>query len=158
MSSDLPGVNPTTLNGILLYYRLMTKWSGLGDSTELSRVGLSHDAPPGILRQRARRSSRAPPQSASCVAPLPRAPPPTNVAPLRAPSAPEARRPIPTLLWRPPFPASLCWRARRPLLAFLHWLQFSPLPGDRSRPGAPGSGWRWVHNQNSIPPLLCIQT
>jgi hypothetical protein len=42
MSSDLPGVNPTTLNGMLLYYRLMTKWSGLGDSTELSRVGLSH--------------------------------------------------------------------------------------------------------------------
>jgi hypothetical protein len=41
MSSDLPGVNPATLNGILLYYRLMTKWSGLGDSTELSRVGLS---------------------------------------------------------------------------------------------------------------------
>jgi hypothetical protein len=42
MSSDLPGVNPTTLNGMLLYYCLMTNWSGLGDSTELSRVGLSH--------------------------------------------------------------------------------------------------------------------
>jgi hypothetical protein len=41
LASDLPGVNPTTLNGILLYYRLMTKWSGLGDNTELSRVGLS---------------------------------------------------------------------------------------------------------------------
>jgi hypothetical protein len=40
--SDLLGVKPTTLNGMLLYYRLMTKWSGLGDSTELSRVGLSH--------------------------------------------------------------------------------------------------------------------
>jgi hypothetical protein len=39
--SDLPGVNPATLNGMLLYYRLMSKWSGLGDSTELSRVGLS---------------------------------------------------------------------------------------------------------------------
>jgi hypothetical protein len=26
---------------MLLYYRLVTKWSGLGDSTELSRVGLS---------------------------------------------------------------------------------------------------------------------
>jgi hypothetical protein len=39
--SELPGVNPATLNGMLLYYRLMTKWSGLGDSTELSRVGLS---------------------------------------------------------------------------------------------------------------------
>jgi hypothetical protein len=42
LPSDLPGVNPATLNGILLYYRLMTKWSGLGDSTKLSRVGLSH--------------------------------------------------------------------------------------------------------------------
>jgi hypothetical protein len=41
MSRDLPGVNPATLNGMLLYYRLMTKWCGLGDSTELSRVGLS---------------------------------------------------------------------------------------------------------------------
>jgi hypothetical protein len=39
--SDLPGVNPTTLNGMLLYYRVMTQWSGLGDSTEVSRVGLS---------------------------------------------------------------------------------------------------------------------
>jgi hypothetical protein len=59
MSSDLPSVNPTTLNGILLYYRLMTKWSGLGDSTELSRVGLSQvlgeqailAAPPFHLRR-----------------------------------------------------------------------------------------------------------
>jgi hypothetical protein len=41
MSRDLPGVDPATLNGILLYYCLMTKWSGLGDSMELSRVGLS---------------------------------------------------------------------------------------------------------------------
>jgi hypothetical protein len=41
LTSDLPGVNPATLNGMILYYRLMTKWSGLGDSTELSRVGLS---------------------------------------------------------------------------------------------------------------------
>jgi hypothetical protein len=41
LSSDLPGVNPATLNGMVLYYRLMTKWSGLGDSTELSRMGLS---------------------------------------------------------------------------------------------------------------------
>jgi hypothetical protein len=39
--SDSSGVNPAILNGMLLYYRLMTKWSGLGDSTELSRVGLS---------------------------------------------------------------------------------------------------------------------
>jgi hypothetical protein len=39
--SDLPGVNPATLNEMFLYYRLMTKRSGLGDSTELSRVGLS---------------------------------------------------------------------------------------------------------------------
>jgi hypothetical protein len=42
LTSDLPGVNPTTLNGMILYYRLMTKRSGLGDSTELSRMGLSH--------------------------------------------------------------------------------------------------------------------
>jgi hypothetical protein len=39
--SDLPGVNPATLNGMIPFCRLMTKWSGLGDSTELSRVGLS---------------------------------------------------------------------------------------------------------------------
>jgi hypothetical protein len=39
--NDLLGVNPATLNGMFPYYRLMTKWSGLGDSTELSRVGLS---------------------------------------------------------------------------------------------------------------------
>jgi hypothetical protein len=45
MSSDFLGVNPATLNGILLYYRLMTKWSGLGDSTELSRMGLSQLVP-----------------------------------------------------------------------------------------------------------------
>jgi hypothetical protein len=43
LSSDLLGVNPATLNGILLYYRLITKWSGLGNSTELSRVGFSQD-------------------------------------------------------------------------------------------------------------------
>jgi hypothetical protein len=41
LSSDLPGVNPAILNGMILYYRLMTKWSGLDDSTELSRMGLS---------------------------------------------------------------------------------------------------------------------
>jgi hypothetical protein len=40
-SSDLPGVKLATLNEMILYYRLMTKWSGLGDSTELSRMGLS---------------------------------------------------------------------------------------------------------------------
>jgi hypothetical protein len=39
--SDLPGVNPATLNGMVLYYRLMTKWSGLGDSTKLPRMRLS---------------------------------------------------------------------------------------------------------------------
>jgi hypothetical protein len=43
LSSDSPGVNPATLNGMILYYRLMTKWSGLGDSTELSLMGLSHN-------------------------------------------------------------------------------------------------------------------
>jgi hypothetical protein len=42
LSSDLPGVNPATLNGVVLYYRLIFKRSGFGDSTELSRVGLSH--------------------------------------------------------------------------------------------------------------------
>jgi hypothetical protein len=40
-TSDLPGFDPATLNVKVLYYRLMTKWSGLGDSTELSRMGLS---------------------------------------------------------------------------------------------------------------------
>jgi hypothetical protein len=40
-SSDLPGVNRATLNRMILYYRLMTKWSDLGYSTELSRMGLS---------------------------------------------------------------------------------------------------------------------
>jgi hypothetical protein len=40
--SDLPGLNPKTLNKMILYCRLMTKLSGLGDSTELSRMGLSH--------------------------------------------------------------------------------------------------------------------
>jgi hypothetical protein len=38
---DLPGFDPATLNKMILYYRLMTKWSGLGDSTELSRMRLS---------------------------------------------------------------------------------------------------------------------
>jgi hypothetical protein len=41
LTSDLPGVNPATLNGMILYYRLMTKRSGLGNSTELSLMGLS---------------------------------------------------------------------------------------------------------------------
>jgi hypothetical protein len=45
-SSDLPGVNPATLNEMILYYRLKTKWSGLGDSTELSRMGLSQATSP----------------------------------------------------------------------------------------------------------------
>jgi hypothetical protein len=40
--SSNSGVDSATLNGILLYYRLMTKWSGLGGRMELSRVGLSH--------------------------------------------------------------------------------------------------------------------
>jgi hypothetical protein len=48
-SSDLPGVNPATLNWMIPYYRLMTKWSGLGDSTELSRMGLSHCTWVGVL-------------------------------------------------------------------------------------------------------------
>jgi GTP:adenosylcobinamide-phosphate guanylyltransferase len=42
VSSDLPGVNPATLNRVILYYHLMTKWSGLlGESTELCWMGLS---------------------------------------------------------------------------------------------------------------------
>jgi hypothetical protein len=57
MSNDLPGVNPATLNGILLYYRLMTKWSGLGDSTELSRVGLLQEAVREILSDRSIRAA-----------------------------------------------------------------------------------------------------
>jgi hypothetical protein len=44
--SDLPGVNPATLNGMILYCRLTNKWSGLGDSTELSRMGLSQSLSP----------------------------------------------------------------------------------------------------------------
>jgi hypothetical protein len=43
-SSELPGVNPATLNVVVLYYRLMTKWSGLDDSTEVSLMGLSQVA------------------------------------------------------------------------------------------------------------------
>jgi hypothetical protein len=45
VSSDLPGVNPVTLNGMILYYRLMTKWSGLGDSTELSLLTVKFRQP-----------------------------------------------------------------------------------------------------------------
>jgi hypothetical protein len=45
MSSDLPGVNPATLNGMIIYYRLMTKWSGLGDGMELYWMGLSQLVP-----------------------------------------------------------------------------------------------------------------
>jgi hypothetical protein len=41
-SSDLPDYDPATLIEMVLYYRLMTKWNGLGDSTKLSRMGLSH--------------------------------------------------------------------------------------------------------------------
>jgi hypothetical protein len=32
--SDLPGLNPGTINGMILYYGLMIKWIGLGASTE----------------------------------------------------------------------------------------------------------------------------
>jgi hypothetical protein len=41
-SSDLPGFDPTTLNLMVLSYRLMTKRSSLGESTKLSPVRLSH--------------------------------------------------------------------------------------------------------------------
>jgi hypothetical protein len=44
-SSDLPGFDPATLDGMILYYCLITKWSGLGDSTELSRMGLPQKPP-----------------------------------------------------------------------------------------------------------------
>jgi hypothetical protein len=44
-SIDLPGVNPATLNRMILYYRLRTKWSGLGDSTKLSWMGLVSEPP-----------------------------------------------------------------------------------------------------------------
>jgi hypothetical protein len=44
-SSDLLGVNPATLNGMILYHRSVTKWSGLGDSTKLSRMGLPQLVP-----------------------------------------------------------------------------------------------------------------
>jgi hypothetical protein len=50
--SDLPGVNPATLNEMLLYYRVMTKRSGLGDSAELSRVGLSQKTPQGVSEEK----------------------------------------------------------------------------------------------------------
>jgi hypothetical protein len=60
MSSDLPGVNPATLNDILIYYHLMTKRSGLGDSTELSRVGLSQYIV-GVCRILSRFGSRVSP-------------------------------------------------------------------------------------------------
>jgi hypothetical protein len=49
VSSDLPGYDPTTLNRMILYYRLMTKWSGLGDIMELSRMGLSYSARPSVV-------------------------------------------------------------------------------------------------------------
>jgi hypothetical protein len=39
--SDLLGVNPEILNRMILYYRLMTQCSGLGDSMKLSRMRLS---------------------------------------------------------------------------------------------------------------------
>jgi hypothetical protein len=56
-SSDLPGFDPATLNEMILYYRLMTKWSGLGDSTELSRMGLSQRAGTGVQHHRQRTGS-----------------------------------------------------------------------------------------------------
>jgi hypothetical protein len=109
MSSDLPGVNPATLNGILLYYRLMTKWSGLCDSTELSRVGLSH-VPSSLtpLAQLAHPSHRPQPLSTSrsnrrgCKAescrllspPLSLSLPPSSGAPTRSYVAPLGSTPV----------------------------------------------------------------
>jgi hypothetical protein len=34
-----PGVNPATNDRMILYYCLMTKWIGLGDSTVFSMAG-----------------------------------------------------------------------------------------------------------------------
>jgi hypothetical protein len=55
-SSDLPGVNQATLNGMILYYRLVTKESGLGDSTKLSQMGchmyLDHNRTSQLYRRR----------------------------------------------------------------------------------------------------------
>jgi hypothetical protein len=42
VSRDLPGFDPATINGMVLYYLLMTNWSGLGDSTKLFQMRLSH--------------------------------------------------------------------------------------------------------------------
>jgi hypothetical protein len=40
--SDFTGFDSTTYDGMILYYHLMAKWSGLGDSTVFSRAGLWH--------------------------------------------------------------------------------------------------------------------
>jgi hypothetical protein len=49
---------------MILYYRLMTKWSGLGDSTELYRVGLSHKrARPALISPAGEEGDRATPVS-----------------------------------------------------------------------------------------------
>jgi hypothetical protein len=42
VSKRFTGRKPDNTQRMLLYYSLMTEWSGLGDSTESSRVGLSH--------------------------------------------------------------------------------------------------------------------
>jgi hypothetical protein len=44
--SDLPGFDLTTYDVMVLYYRLMTKWIGLGDSTVFSWAGC-HRRPGG---------------------------------------------------------------------------------------------------------------
>jgi hypothetical protein len=65
-SSDLPGFGPATLNGMILYYCLMTKWSGLGDSTELSQIGLSQRP---LAAFSSHRRTPTPPALAAVVAP-----------------------------------------------------------------------------------------
>jgi hypothetical protein len=40
--SVFTGLDPTTYDGMILYYRRMTKVDWLGDSIIFSRVGLSH--------------------------------------------------------------------------------------------------------------------
>jgi hypothetical protein len=55
LTSDLLGVNPATLNEMILYYRLMTKWSGLGDkygiiSGGVVTVGTRASVCTGVIR------------------------------------------------------------------------------------------------------------
>jgi hypothetical protein len=46
---------------MILYYHLMTKWSGLGDSMELSRMGLSQSPSPFAIYRHMHRALRGAP-------------------------------------------------------------------------------------------------